>query len=789
MAIVVPSLHPAAILRGAGGDDSSGLAKYLHVIKGDFARAASLRYRKPSWDESAIWRETPHVDGQWRFCSLFPRSVEEIHDFCRAAEGLPLSVDVECSGNSALSCDLICVGMASASGQVLNVPFMVGGKDHVGRYWTRSDENRVKEALSWLFLDHRTPKWGQNIISFDSTVTWAHGMPMLGIEHDLMQLGHCYDGEMPQNLGYLASRCPTTEVPYWKDIGTKGATSWLDVDPLTLRSYCLRDALVVLRAVPWYLEQIRELKLERLYRAEIKQCHIMRKATWRGIEVDLDRRDSSEIVDEALLTDKAKARRLGVSEKDRGLHVGLGPRMEKVQRENLAVLREIAGHADFNPNSHDQLTWFLYDHLKFPVVLRSPKTNRPSTDKNAMVLLALHAESDKQKAALMALVRVRKANKMIGTWVRGLPMLGDGRLHAAWKLLPISGRFASSPNLQNFNLWIKKIFCSQRERDAHGKLVRDKHGNYVFTHDFVSVDLNQAELRKIAYFASDGDLLRMYEENINVHTANTALLFGIRCPAQANKKGDQLNPQTEKYLREKFTELRASGIDLAEWFEQDYDDLPTFEGDDTFVKERWKSIRTLSKIEVFSGNYGAVPDTQLDQVRSKRDPNTDETLFGDVTISDIELFQRLWGTLHPRIEWYQGAIAEHIQSHGYYRSPLSGRIIWFRGGFERNKMYSLPIQEAVAAHMERMIEVNEYLEQLSGGSELSAGADHPIIDLHVHDSITIESPKRYTEDCREILSYVFNKPYDWDPPAPFTKHLGAVLPAGDIDVGNFLNEV
>src|SRR5678815_5546579 len=92
--IVVPSIHPSAILRGSGGDDSSGLSKYLHVVKGDFARAAELRYRKPHWDESSIWRKVSDADGQWRYPALFPRSVEEVYEFCRAARGLPLSTDV-----------------------------------------------------------------------------------------------------------------------------------------------------------------------------------------------------------------------------------------------------------------------------------------------------------------------------------------------------------------------------------------------------------------------------------------------------------------------------------------------------------------------------------------------------------------------------------------------------------------------------------------------------------------------------------------------------------------------
>lgn len=1124
--IVVPTIHTAAILRG-GGDDGSNLSKYLHVVKDDFRRAKELTQRKPNWDESGIWKRDPTKDAPWCWTNLFPPSVEYVYNFLERARNRPLSVDVECSGKEFLDCELICVGAASASGDVLNIPFMNGGGDYIGRYWSRADELRVREAFGWIALDTKTPKWFQNGAS-DTTVLWHEGMPVLNWEHDCyvesetefltsggwksydaitgdmllatinqdtgemefesqldridkqyggevlifetvrtravvtpnhrmwlapyfrasdrtepwqfktardvlsgspdryiiqtacksdgrtaesvvydgveintdfailiglfltdgclgraknkidagsvlisqklggrasselirlsnvitgsslhvrhrpvgeakrriaideqrfsihnkalamwfedhfgrysrdrvvpgsfllwpsnirrallhglllgdasevdcgtefrstsrslidfvhalalslglpgtvhkcggglglklpnrpgwtgllkvkqcvttkqfsgrvvcftvrngtlvtrsrgkpafygncMQLGHVFDPEMPQNLGYLASRCPTTELPFWKDDVKLGGQAWLDMDPVKLRSYNLRDCLVPLRAIPWYLAELKKLQLEDLYRTEMAEVHIMRKATWRGIEVDLDRRDSTEIVTKELLADPVKAARLGVSEKDLGLAVGLGPRMEKVQRDNLAILRGIAEHEDFNPNSHEQLTWFLYGKLKFPIVLRSQKTGKPSTDKNAMVLLALHAESATQKGGLLGLARYRKASKIINTNVRNLPILGDGRVHPSWKKLPVTGRFASSPNFQNFNAWIKRLYCSRRLRDGSGKLIRDKNGCYVFVDDFVSIDLNQAELRKMGYQSSDPDLLRMYEEGINVHTANTTLTFGIRCPPAANKKGDQLNPQTERYLREKIAELHQS---MPDFFPTLYDDLPTYEGDPVFVKERWKGTRTLTKNETFGSLYGAIAQTLFDVLRSKRDQNTDELLFPDLELADVETFLVVWDSLHPALRAYQALICEHIQATGYYRSPLSGRVIWFRGGFERNKMLNYPTQEAISAHMSRIIEVNEYLEQLSGGGPLAVSAEHPIIVQQVHDSATTEGPKKYTEDIKEIFEFVFNRPYRWAPPPPFKTYENAILPADEPTVGNYLNEI
>ena len=911
--ILVPTIHPAAVLR-AGDDEASGLSKYKHVIEHDIRRAVELIHRRPQWDEAAIWEQ----DTTGRYRALFPNSVQEVYDFCRRASGRLLSIDIETTGLSVLDCVLLCVGMASETGAVLNVPLVVGG-GKFERYWTAGDERRVREALAWILADEETPKCFQNYC-FDTTGLLVEGMPVHGHIDDTMTAQHCLDGEMPANLAYISSM--RTEMPFWKDMG-KGDERWINLDPVDLRSYCLRDTLAVLRSLPSMLAEIRQLQLERLYRMEIRLAGIMRRAMWRGLEIDLERRDDPTI------EDAPAARYYGQPR-------GLGPRLQAQYDAALKALRVLAGDPGFKIQG-PKLTKFLFETLKFPVVAYTKKGN-PSTDKNAMALLQLHAEAEEQKAGLQNLVVARKTGKYLSTWIHGRdfqPHHADGRIHPFWKLLAISGRFTSSPNAQNTPGWIKHIICAGRERDSAGQpikrlqQVRQKDGavierlDWVFTHDFVSVDLSQAELRAMAYYADDPELNRMYREGINVHTANTTLTFGIRCPPEA--PADHLNAATEDYLREKIRELHADFP--SDYQEPDYDKLPTVMGKTAKdISETWKGIRTLTKNEVFgclaadtdvrvfdalglhkvkikdvkpglevvcydfgldrgvttrvkrawtvgvrpcvqlvardryngdvirvvltpnhrmlladgtsraagtlvfgdellsgqrglsvmlveptaardvwdlevedpshnfmraggahglfvgNSNYGAYAETVYEVIRAKRDPNTDKVLFPTLKVDAIEAFQELWfGTLHQPIKAWHRKIEEHVINQGYYRSPLSGRILWCRGGFKRNLLLNFPIQEFVAAHMERMAEIADALDDVTDGTAA--------VVSQVHDAINVESPKRWTKTVGEILKETMNKPFDFLPPNGFTATRGAVLPAEDATVGHYLDEV
>jgi len=691
--IVVPTLHPAAILRGEGED--KGLVRFRLTVSGDVHRAIEYLRRKPQWDEAVIWERDEHG----RLKNLFP-TLEEVRQFCVGAWRGEIYADIETTGEEPLNCKILCIGMCDQNGRAICVPFLKKGG---APYWKPEEEKQVVSWIGWLFKDIETLKVAHNGVNFDGVVLTPFGMPILGPVDDTMQMSHVQDGEMPHKLAFVGST--RTEVPYYKD-DVKGKAAWIDIDEVDLRSYNLRDCLTTRAIRKPLLDKLRELGLGGLYHEEMQVCRIMARASLRGITVDRKKRDEN-FQFYRTAADKA-----------------------------LGSLCAIAENPEFNPRSHPQLVEVLFDRLKFPVVRRSKKTEGPSTDKNAMVLLAIHAERPEQVQFLVNLISYRKNDKM-ATWIDSMPILPDGRVHAQWNHLPVTGRLSSSPNMQNWNKKIKSMFMA-------GPGMR-----------IVSVDLSQAELRAEAYFAFDQEFLRMYRLGVNAHTANTTLLFGVRC---ANP--NDTNPATEEYLREACRKYRSCELES----------LPL-----AVSKDKWKQFRTLAKIAIFTWFYGGLPQTQLQQLGSKRDPDTDELLFPKLTLRDMESFNAMAALLHPDIVAYQDRLVAQVKGQGYYRCPLSGRMIWFRAGFGRNKILDYPNQMLVASRVNKgMIAIDEKLRRYCPGA---------VIVQQVHDCLNVETPEEHIKTVGEILYEEFQRPF------ALPGFEQALLPAEPATNGIYFHEV
>ena len=719
--ICVPTFSPGVLSKQ--GEGSQNLARFRDTAIADIRKALALRARAPEWDESVIWQR----DAAGRLFNLFPIA-QEVGLFCQWITGKRIAVDIETTGEQPLNCQLLCVGIACEDGTGMVIPFTrQGGLS----YWqTQGEYNYARACLAWVLADPSTRKTMHNG-AFDTVALWGQGYVVRGWEDDTIIAHHCVDPELPHGLAYVGSRY--LEVRHWKQ-DVKGDVRWLDLDDEILRSYNLRDCLVTIRARPKLLHEVKQHKLDPLYRTEMALNTIMAKATIKGLLIDFERRDDPTLEDKATLKDGSPNPRHGKPK-------GLGPYLRVERAEALACLCGLAGRADFNPASPVQLREFLFTRMGFPVVLKSEKSGLPSTDKSAMALLAVHAERPEQKAALKALVRWRKCDKMLGTWIEGLPVLADGRVHPSWKVFgTVTGRLSSSPNAQNWNASIKRIF-----RSAPG-------------HKYVSVDLSQAELRVMAYLSGDSELLRMYRDGINVHTVNASLLFHVKCPPEAK---DHTNPQTDAYLQDIVPKL---------FMGSSYDAFPVM------PKGKWKGTRTLAKNFVFGDNYGAEAATLYDVIRSKRDPETDELLFGDIELGLIEALKSVWEKkLHPAIPRWWATICEATQKAGHYRDPVSGRIQWYRGGFARNEMLNRPIQGFVASRMNQaVVEID---------ADLVREAPRSCIVSQVHDALTIEAPDDEVDACKAILMRHLNVPFD-------VPGLGTVeLPADEPTVGTHLDEV
>ena len=627
-----------------------------------------------------------------------------------------LGADIETTGEHPLQCQLICVGLGlrrrDGTVRLINIPVLSQGGY---RYWAPADEVHVFALVRALLMRPDLAKVFHNG-AFDCAVLRAYGIEVFGWTFCSMQAHHVIDSELPHRLGYVASTL--LDIRYWKD-DVKGGEGWLNLPDHTMRLYNLRDVLCTLQIIVPLHQRILQLGLWKLYQQEVAMCRLMLRATLRGMAIDMVRRDS---------------RIIG---KD-GLPEGLGPRLESKMNTALSNLRIIAGSSTFDPQKPAHLQYLLFQQLGFPVVMQT-KTGIPATNKDALVLLALVADTTIQKEALRQLVDFKQAQKFLSTFVHGLGELADGRFHPSWKLLPVTGRLASSPNFQNLSKMIKRIFRASAGRKL------------------VGVDLSQAELRYVAYLSNEPSLLAMYKLGVNVHTANVSLRLGTRAPTGHK----DIDPITEAYLQQEVPRIRG----------ESYSSLPEAS------KDQWKPIRTLIKNDEFGRIYGAMDETVFKVVRSKRDPETNVLLFPDVQLDEIEAQGVTWKQQRKGITTWWKNVQRETRQRGYYQCPISGRIRWYRDGFKMNDMLNTPVQSGVASHMnERTLEVQEIFDRETGGDCL--------IVQQVHDAINADSPDGYVQRCGEVMKDTLSRPRH-DIPG----HPNAVLPVDEITSGTFLDEV
>lgn len=686
--IVVPTLHPGQVLRGGEGFDA--FSKFDKTVEADFKKAHRLRWSVPTWNEDIIWQ----VAADGRYSAMFPTEADVISFFSGLTPASELTVDVETTGATPLDCQLICVGLGYVDGQgferVLCIPFLSQGGF---RYWDQAAEIRIAGWLRWAMAEARIAKLFHNG-QFDCSVLMSQGFLVGGWLNDSMLAHHALDSELPHNLGFVGSLY--LDARYWKD-DVKGGDGWLQLPDLTLRSYNLKDVLITLRVKRPLLEALRAFDLFDTYSDDMALARdVMMRASWRGVFVDA-------------------ARRTGTNLDAKGKPEGLRPQLELQKAAALGALRAIAW-PEFEPNKPSHLQHLFFNLLRFPIVKISKKTGKPVIDREALMLMELRADDPKKVTALKQLISYRQADKFIGTFVDGMEPLGDGAVHVSWKLSTNSGRLASSPNAQNWSRKVKKMF---RARVGH---------------KLVSADLSQAELRLIAYFARDEELLRMYREGLNVHTVNATLLFQVRCP-----KPDDTNTQTEAYLREVVPKL------LGEKFQ--YDNFPML------PVSQWKETRTLAKVFVFAGNYGAEAETVHRMLRSKRDPDTAELLFPKIELGEIEALQILWKKLHPALPAWWDKISRDTERRGHHRCPIGKRVRWFRAGFKRNEMLNAPIQGGVASWVNKCtILIQQAYDQETGGAAQ--------IISQVHDALTAEVPESYAQRAAQIMEFVLNRKFE-----------------------------
>ncbi|WP_181369984.1 DNA polymerase I [Helicobacter pylori] len=185
-------------------------------------------------------------------------------------------------------------------------------------------------------------------------------------------------------------------------------------------------------------------------------------------------------------------------------------RLEQEFKDELKVLErqilDLIG-VDFNLNSPKQLGEILYERLELP------KNKSHSTDeKNLLKILDKHP-------SIALILEYRELNKLFNTYTTPLLRLKDkdDKIHTTFiQTGTATGRLSShSPNLQNIPV-----------RSPKGLLIRKGFIASSKEYCLLGVDYSQIELRLLAHFSQDKDLMEAFLKGRDIHLETSKALFG-----------------------------------------------------------------------------------------------------------------------------------------------------------------------------------------------------------------------------------------------------------------------
>ncbi|SDQ24643.1 DNA polymerase I [Pseudomonas sp. UC 17F4] len=394
-------------------------------------------------------------------------------------------------------------GLDAQQAQLVGVSFAV--QAHEGAYvpLTHSymgvpeqlDRDSVLLALKPLLEDPAKVKVAQNA-KYDMNILAncaiggdiANGIQMQGVAYDTMLESYVLDSTATRHdMDSLALKYLNHTTIGFTDIAGKGAKQ-LTFDQISLEQagpYAAEDADVTLR-----LHQTLQQKLASipslqsvLTDIEMPLVPVLAKIERQGALVD--------------------AKLLGVQS------IELGEKMAELERQAF----EIAGE-EFNLGSPKQLGVILYDKLGMPVLNKTAK-GQASTAEAVLAELA-----DMDFPLPKVLMQYRSLSKLKSTYTDRLPEQINprtGRIHTSYhQAVAATGRLSSSdPNLQNIPI-----------RTAEGRRIRQA---FVAApgYKLLAADYSQIELRIMAHLAQDEGLLHAFRNDLDVHRATAAEVFGV----------------------------------------------------------------------------------------------------------------------------------------------------------------------------------------------------------------------------------------------------------------------
>ena len=343
----------------------------------------------------------------------------------------------------------------------------------------------VIEKVGPLIENEDIKKIGQNL-KYEYVVLSKYNIELKGIYFDTMIAAHLIDSsKMSYSLDELSKFYLSHKPISYKEVTNQGRFKLMfeEVDIGIAKTYACEDADVALLLSEILFEKLKQLDVLEVYQKFLLEIIVVLAGIeMSGVKVD--------------------TKRLNILSKE----------FEKIIIDTEQRVYDESG-TEFNLNSTLQLREILFDKLGLPVKKKTKK-GEPSTDVEVLTDLS------KDHIVPKLMLEYRGLTKLKSTYIDSLPKLINsktGRIHTSFNQVGTStGRLSSSdPNLQNIPI-----------RTKEGMKIREA---FVCEQGYkiLSADYSQIELRLLAHFSGDENLIRAFVSGSDIHNRTASEIFGV----------------------------------------------------------------------------------------------------------------------------------------------------------------------------------------------------------------------------------------------------------------------
>ena len=458
------------------------------------------------------------------------------------------------------------------------------------------DTDTVLSALKPILENPALSKCGHNL-KFDAGILIRNGVKLQGAVFDTLLASQLVDARTPShNLDTLAllhlehkmisfqelttdsgDAMPSDEAMDFGELFEVEAGLQKTIDQVPLEQatiYAAEDADITLRLYHFLTPKLDEMGITALARdIESPLAPILAEMEYNGIVCDKEELKRQSIVISELVDARQKE------------------------------IHEIVGYP-CNIDSPRQLAQVLFDELGFKPVKRT-RGGKVSTDVTVLEALSLREDINDPKTSVPRLIiEYRQFRKLQSTYLAQLQSAVDPkteRIHThLYQLTTATGRLKSDhPNLQNIPV-----------RTEIGRQLR-RAFKAPDGHQLICADYSQIELRILAHFSEDENLIETFTQNLDIHTAVASQVFEVPAASvtrELRDKAKTINFGIIYGVSPTGLSRRIKGMRVKEAAALIDDYKTRFPGIDRFLQQCVKQASDHGYVSTLTGRRRAIPE-------------------------------------------------------------------------------------------------------------------------------------------------------------------------------------